>query len=580
MTEKRVQINKIVESQLPSYVRDEFPLISEFLKQYYIGQEYQGAPLDLIQNIDDYIKLDIISDPIQSTVLETSIDEFSTSISVTNTIGFPNQYGLIKIDDEIITYTSKTDISFDGCIRGFSGISSFRSLDNPENLVFSQTEAATHASESLVENLSILFFKEFLTKIKYQLAPGFEDRTFVEEVKDSLFLKQSKDFYSSKGTDRSFDILFKVLYGEDVKVVRPRESVIRPSDANYRVNKDLVVEQLEGDPLELTNTTLYQGSYGDILNSFDPVTRVEKISAGISTNYYYKLSLDASFDRNILTGEDIFNNFSVHSKTKLIGDASVGSSILDVDSTVGFPSNGTLSFTYENGTTGTITYSSKNLTQFLGVSPEDTIVDGTELNLDTYAYASQAGTATTDSIKVRVRPVLKKFNIPTETYYYNTGDQISIKTLGTHPTDKVSNNWLFNTAQTYEIENIVVLDTSNLTYRVTTKDKHIFRIGDQLTFIETTGTTSRAFVVDVFSDRSFITRGQGQLTVSRIYAVKRNILRTSPSEYPTLSGYTANVQSVYKDDETNVVAALSLPYYNVDRLNPFKQEYKYTFSGV
>ena len=32
-------------------------------------------------------------------------------------------------------------------------------------------------------------------------------------IKDYL-LKQSKDFYSSKGTDQSFEILFRALYGE------------------------------------------------------------------------------------------------------------------------------------------------------------------------------------------------------------------------------------------------------------------------------------------------------------------------------------------------------------------------------
>ena len=58
MAEKRVQFNNVVQNQLPSYVREEFPLISEFLKQYYLAQEFQGAPVDLIQNIDRYIKLD------------------------------------------------------------------------------------------------------------------------------------------------------------------------------------------------------------------------------------------------------------------------------------------------------------------------------------------------------------------------------------------------------------------------------------------------------------------------------------------------------------------------------------------
>ena len=61
MTEKRVQFSNIVQNQLPAYVREEFPLISEFLSQYYISQEFQGAPIDLIQNIDQYVKVDEIT---------------------------------------------------------------------------------------------------------------------------------------------------------------------------------------------------------------------------------------------------------------------------------------------------------------------------------------------------------------------------------------------------------------------------------------------------------------------------------------------------------------------------------------
>ena len=57
MSEKRIQFNNIVQNQLPTYVKNDFPLISEFLKQYYIAQEYQGAPIDLIQNIDKYVKV-------------------------------------------------------------------------------------------------------------------------------------------------------------------------------------------------------------------------------------------------------------------------------------------------------------------------------------------------------------------------------------------------------------------------------------------------------------------------------------------------------------------------------------------
>ena len=112
MSEKRVQLNQIVKSQLPSYVQEDFPLVGEFLSQYYTGQEYKGGPVDLIQNIDSYIKLSECGNLIKSTNT-TKYAGFSTStIFVSNTEGFPENYGLIKINDEVITYESKTDVSF------------------------------------------------------------------------------------------------------------------------------------------------------------------------------------------------------------------------------------------------------------------------------------------------------------------------------------------------------------------------------------------------------------------------------------------------------------------------------------
>ena len=56
--EKRVQLNKIIESQLPEFLVADFPKAVEFFKQYYISQESQGGNIDLIDNLDRYIKLD------------------------------------------------------------------------------------------------------------------------------------------------------------------------------------------------------------------------------------------------------------------------------------------------------------------------------------------------------------------------------------------------------------------------------------------------------------------------------------------------------------------------------------------
>ena len=57
-TSKKVQINKLVSSQVPSFVVEDNPLFVDFLKQYYISQEYQGGNIDIVTNLNDYQKVE------------------------------------------------------------------------------------------------------------------------------------------------------------------------------------------------------------------------------------------------------------------------------------------------------------------------------------------------------------------------------------------------------------------------------------------------------------------------------------------------------------------------------------------
>ena len=331
MTEKRIQFSNIVFNQLPAYVREEFPLVAEFLSEYYRAQEFQGAPIDLIQNIDKYIKVDEVTNQIDSVVLGNNIAFTDNTLTIdvlnspTGTNGFPEKYGLLKINNEIITYTGKTFDSFTGCIRGFSGIDSYKSQNRSDQLVFSKSESADHRAGSTILNLSSLFLKEFLSKIKYQLTPGFENRTLSKNLNQSLFIKQSKDFYRSKGTDESFEILFRSLYGKDVSIIRPKEYLFRPSDAHYQITADLVVESIEGNPENLLNSTLFQDEYTDFTIAYAPIAKVEKISYKTGTESYYKLSIDSGYNKNEKVDGALYGAFKVHPQTKVIGQYNLNS---------------------------------------------------------------------------------------------------------------------------------------------------------------------------------------------------------------------------------------------------------------
>ena len=186
--ETRVKVQDIVSSQLPNFILDESPKAVDFLKQYYISQEYQGGSIDLSTNLDQYLNLDNLTPEVivDSTSLSSALSASDSTISVNSTKGFPKEYGIIKIDSEIITYTGITTNSFTGCVRGFSGITSYRSDLNNEEVVFSESSSASHSSDSSVQNLSTLFLKEFYKKFKSSFAPGLENRgSTVDNVKSA-----------------------------------------------------------------------------------------------------------------------------------------------------------------------------------------------------------------------------------------------------------------------------------------------------------------------------------------------------------------------------------------------------------
>ena len=98
--ESRVKVQQIIQNQLPEFILDESPNTAEFLKQYYISQEYQGGPVDIAENLDQYLKLDNLTPEVivGKVGLTTNIDSNAGIITVTSTKGFPQKYGLIWPD--------------------------------------------------------------------------------------------------------------------------------------------------------------------------------------------------------------------------------------------------------------------------------------------------------------------------------------------------------------------------------------------------------------------------------------------------------------------------------------------------
>lgn len=577
MTEKRVQLSKIVKNQVPEYVRSDFPLISEFLREYYRGQEYQGGPIDLINNIDQYNKIDSFTNTVSSIKLEKNISASDSEITVSSTSGFPEEYGLLKIEDEIITYTGKTATTFTGCIRGFSGICDYTNSNEPDLVLFETTNAKRHKRDNNIINLSVLFLAEFLNKKKRELALGFDDRELSYEVNQNTFLKQVRSFYASKGTEESFKILFKALYGVNVELINPTDLLFRPSDAQYDQVESLVIEPtLNADNFDnIENITLFQDRPS---KSYAPIAYSERV-IGENGKIYYRLDIDAGYNRDITFDGAIYGDFKTTSKTRLLNKVSIGSTILDVDSTVGFAKTGNLKVTYSDGTSGNLYYGSKTINQFRDIGfifkeieEEESVSDS-----NTFAYATIDG----ERVEGNISSIINYADIPSGSLYNKKGILISrIKTIGFNGEGYKFDSWIYNHKITFTVKSISTIDSTDNTYSLELNNKQYFHDDDIIDVIDNSGTPIRSEVKSIVSDTKIELRLDSEIDVNGIYTIRKRISKGIAPNFTNIETYHSNVQNIYNDSNNNIlVASSSIPSKGIS-INSIDLDINGTFEGT
>ncbi len=341
----RVKAYQVVADNLPEFAITENPLLEDFLKQYYISQEHQGGPVDIAENLDKYIRIDNLTKEVihGEVALGSSItvDDTTIGIGTWSTKGFPKEWGLLKVNDEIITYSGITSNTFTGCIRGFSGITTYKADNDAKNLKWEKSVAGSHLADTKVQNLSALFLKEIYTKLKAQYTPGLEGVPLSPELDVVNFVKEARSLYESKGTDESFKILFKALFGLEPKINDLEKYLIKPSYANYLRRESFAVQVVSGDPLKLIGQTLFQDNEegNPLVNAASgPISEVIHIR-----DDFYRISVFIGYDdRDLIQG-----TFVVPGRTQAVGKVGLGATVITVDSTVGFGQTGVIEFVVE-----------------------------------------------------------------------------------------------------------------------------------------------------------------------------------------------------------------------------------------
>ena len=254
--------------------------------------------------------------------------------------------------------------------------------------------------------------------------------------------------------------------------------------------------------------------------------------------------------------------------------STVGSSVLSVDSTVGFAKTG-----YVLCGINSVTYGSKSINQFFDCTGivED-IATGSDVRADEFIFGYEEGDLT-KKVELRITGVLSEFKTVSDISLVSPGEKVFVKNVGEsipnpnfNKTYKeiFANSWIYNTSCRYEISEI-----SGSSITVSSEvDKSSVKVGDIIEILQRNTET----VIAPFAEVTDVNATKTVLTVSGIsaftpvtgiyYDLRRKLNKASSNGIEIKEGNSkilSDVSNVYIDGTTDAyVASNSLPSYELD----------------
>ena len=346
-----LKVSSSIVGQVPSYLPSEYPNFVNFVKDYYRFLETNGNPLDLLNGVQDLIDIDTYTGIDTSAPLLVSIDEDDTEVSVTGHVEFPRSQGLLKINDEVIIYKTRSFktigggakiTTFSGCTRGFT----YNTLTYEDGFTANrETTAVAHSTPATVVNQSYAYILYFLEELRSNYLVDFPANILNDNLGNiniNQIVKNAKDFYLSKGTPSGIEFYFNFLFQKKPELRNYKENLYAPSEATFQ-NKNIVrLESLDSyDVPSLVGKSVTQKGL-----TF-PVQTAENVFSFASQIFEFEIS----------NGEQIVpTEFTV---ITAIPETVGGERRLYVDSTLGFPESGVLRINQE-----LVTYTGKRSNYF------------------------------------------------------------------------------------------------------------------------------------------------------------------------------------------------------------------------
>ena len=236
-----------VQNQLPAFIGEDFPLYQKFMEYYYEFMEtlcvyYSGYTVDqlaaikLEESIDGFLLLDstdgtanVGENVLTEEIARTSANAFTVGETVTGqtsgaTATAKGKGAFTGINKVFLEPTNNIDFAVDEVILG--------STSTARGTITSISRKPLNATKTFKDLInSDETTAGLLKSFKKELYPNVRDDASVDL---KYFIKHLKEFYRSKGSEKSFQTLFRALYAqESLDFYYPKTDLLKVSDGNW-----------------------------------------------------------------------------------------------------------------------------------------------------------------------------------------------------------------------------------------------------------------------------------------------------------------------------------------------------------
>jgi hypothetical protein len=205
-------ISPLIEDMFPSFYKEEGPNFIAFIKAYYEWMERSTQNLELLDDTGFDLG-DTVSQTLDSGVIVTGEiigKDIDTKTIIVNPVG-SERFRCIEVCG--VNYP----------ISSSSGSRTFIQISTAGGVIYQGRKLFDYRDIDTTIDRFILNFKEkYLKNIQFDIATN-----------KKLLVKNSLDLYRSKGTERSVDLFFKLIYGVDAEVYYPGDDLFKLSDGEW-----------------------------------------------------------------------------------------------------------------------------------------------------------------------------------------------------------------------------------------------------------------------------------------------------------------------------------------------------------